>query len=298
MASKRSPSTASQKAATCAFTLFKLGAIACALLLLICGTSILRGSHGGRDDLLGKSFSMVSFNGIAAKDAGTTLPYLTRMRWFLNSFAWEWLETSTEINAAGYVFVQPLHPLQMPAALRDVTSSLYVAGHMMNTCTLAKDTCVRASKAFFAAFDSVPRLTLNNGPAFVIYIAAVVLDFVTPAVFSCLAFFSDNGVEKRHPWLRTGASSLPAACHIASASLLTYNASSLVRYLNQFPEIPAGASIGLRFLIVAWCGVLAELLAVAVNVVRVFLARSRSNRRSTASNRSIPSGSRLKTEYA
>ncbi|KAF9870629.1 chromate transporter [Colletotrichum karsti] len=300
MAPKRSASsTAPQAAAKLALIITKLSAIACVLTLLICGTSLLRGSHPGRNALLGTSFSMVSFSGIAAKAAGSAPPYVTTMHWFMNSFGWEWLQPTTELDAANYLFVQPTRPLQMPRALHDVADALYRAGHMLDTCQSASatETCIRASKPFFAAFDSVSPINLNNTPAFVFYLLALIVDVASPAVFSCLGFFSDGGVERRQPWLRTGALALPAAFHVISASILTFNASALVAYLNQFPQIPANATIGFRFLIVSWCGVIAEMLAVVLSVIRVFLLQLQQVKRKSQNVRSIPSGSRMKAEH-
>ncbi|KAF6809359.1 hypothetical protein CSOJ01_06947 [Colletotrichum sojae] len=292
--SKKLPRTAAQTAAKCLLVLLKLGAIACILTLFICGTRLLRGSHGGRDDLFGKSFSMVSFTGIAAKSAGNTPPYLVSMHWFLNSFGWEWLEPSTEINAANYVYIQPVRPLHMPDVMHDVTNHLYRAGHMMNTCKTGAESCIRASKAFFAAFDSAGSLTLHPGPAFALYMTALVFNVCSPALFACLAFFRDRGVTGRWLWFKAGVLALPAAFHVAAASLLTYNAVALVKFLTRFPDLPTEAAVGVRFLVVAWCGVLAELLASLVTVVRVVMYKRQieERRKSQASRRSARSSAR------
>lgn len=228
------------------------------------------------------------------------------MHWFLNSFGWEWLEPSTEINAANYVFIQPIRPLHMPAVMHDVVDQLYRSGHMMNTCKTGAESCIRSSKAFFAAFDSAGSLTLHAGPAFVLYIAALVFNAVSPALFACINFFRDRGVTGRWLWFKAGVLALPAAFHVAAASLLTYNAVALVKFLTRFPDLPTEAAVGVRFLIVAWCGVLAELLASLVTVVRIFLTRRQieERRKSQASRRSvrfsvkdvIPVESRMKAE--
>lgn len=67
MAPYKSPSTAPLSAAKCAFITAKLAAIACVLMLMISGTSLLRGSHPGTTDLRGKPFSMVSVSAATSR---------------------------------------------------------------------------------------------------------------------------------------------------------------------------------------------------------------------------------------
>ncbi|GJC83398.1 hypothetical protein ColLi_06236 [Colletotrichum liriopes] len=268
----------------CIIAVAKLAAVACVLTLLISGSSFLRGSHAGRDDLLGRSFSMVStpplegttdasatkFFGIAAKDAGTALPYLAKMHWFINSFGWEWLETTTEVDGVGYVFNQPVRPLHMPATLHDVAHSLERAGHITTKCQSATETCIGLSSAFFGAFDAASSLALNNAPAFVFYTLAIIFDIMAPTVFACIGLFRVEGSRAQWPRLKTFLLILPVVFHLIAASVLTSNATLLVAYLNQFPDVPAEAVVGRCFLAVAWCGFAVEVAASAASIVRAF----------------------------
>lgn len=222
------------------------------------------------------------------------------MHWLLNSFGWEWLETTTETDGAGYVFIQPARPLLMPAVLHDVADSLRRAGHTTTKCQSAAETCIGLSGAFFEVFDSTSSLALSNGPAFVFYVLALVFDVVFPALFSCLGFFRIGGAENRWVWLKDGLLALPAAFHLISASVATSNARSLVAYLDRFPNMSAGAAIGHRFLIVTWCGVIAELMASTASIARTALMRlpSFDDNLEFETARDIPVKSRKRADQA
>ncbi|TDZ36011.1 hypothetical protein C8035_v009038 [Colletotrichum spinosum] len=298
MARKRASSTLLLTAARWALILTKLAALACILVFFVCGSRIIKGDLHKPDDILGKSFSIVTFTGIAARDAGTQPPYLAKAHLYLNSLAWEFLQPQTGSPAVGFVYTQPLRPLQLPSVLHNVADALRSGGYLVTTCGISRasapDDCIRASAAYFEAFDAAPPLTLQDGPAFVLYIVAFVVNVVGPVFFRCLAFFRDYRISTRWMWFKAGVLAFPAACQMAAASLLTSNAASLVTYLNQFPDIPSEAALGTSFFVVAWCGVLAELLATTVGVARVFIQPT-TKRVSFVED--YPSESRLKPEF-